>query len=204
MPGPMYRNLDKLAGTAAGVLYGEWARKAQLLNEHLQRSQQIQMENMKADNQLKNRVKVQGLADFSAGERASAKNRTDLEIARLRADSQVKKTDRYYWLRKKGVSEEYIQMLDTGRSIFKEAMDTISSPDPIGLRAKLNPELYKNAGKLATYGNSLMKTALSGMNKQAMSDADLLYLRLLGQNEPFGLPEDKRIKPKELEDIPDF
>ena len=89
MASQLFRNLDRLAGTAGRVLYGENARQDQLLQDHLGRSQQRYLQDRKLTEQQKLQQMRLDSAQSMLGKRLGENKRQfDIREKRLSLERQ--------------------------------------------------------------------------------------------------------------------
>ena len=151
------RNLDRLAGSAGRVIFGERARREALLQGHLQRSQARSMQRQKAQDELLSRLKVQALGDRNAFERVERQQegltkRTEMEIAAGKYDKS-----RFSYLSRTLKLDPKIQaMLDVGETMYKENLDPLASSTSFMLTKEDRRKFHEGA----LLGRTMMTEAI--------------------------------------------
>jgi hypothetical protein len=135
MASQLFRNLDRLAGTAGNVLYGENARQDQLLQGHLGRSQEIYLQGQKQTEARKlQQMKLDSAQSLLNQRLGEATRQFDLREGRLsleRQDDLAYNKDRLFQMGQKNlydrdkakednIKDQLNQYDDTEKNLIQE------------------------------------------------------------------------------------
>ena len=135
MASQLFRNLDRLAGTAGNVLYGENARQDQLLQDHLGRSQQRYLQGQKLTEQQKlQQMRLDSSQSLLNQRMGESKRQFDIREKRLsleRQDDLAYSKDRLFQMGQKNlydrdkakeanIKDQLNQYDDTEKNLIQE------------------------------------------------------------------------------------